>query len=80
MVFIIKGKWSEQLHSLLFKSVIVDDNDKAQYINDRSEGNAIAIDIVEGENEILYFKKGKQIAQMVSFFTGYKIKPSRDKF
>jgi len=80
MVFIIKGKWSERLHRLLFKSVVVDDSDKAQFINDRVEGNAIAIDIVEGENEILYFKKGKQLAKMVSLFTGLKIKPSRDKF
>jgi len=80
VVFIIKGKGSEQLHNLLFKSVIVDDSDKAQFINDRSEGNAIAIDIIEGDNEILYFKKGKQLAKMVSLFTGLKIKPSRDKF
>jgi len=81
MIFIIKGKWSEQLHNLLFKSVIVDDSDKAQFINDRSEGNAIAIEIIEDDqNEILYFKKGRQLAKMVSLFTGLKIKPSRDKF
>jgi len=80
MIFIVKSKCSEQLHDLLFKSVVVSDNDKAQFINDRIEGNAIAIDIVEGENEILYFKKGKQLAKMVSLFTGLKIKPSRDKF
>jgi len=80
MIFIVKGKWSAQLHDLLFKSVIVDDSDKAQYINDRSEGTAMAIDIIDGENEILYFKKGKQLAKMVSLFTGLKMKPSRDKF
>jgi len=80
MIFIIKNKWSEQLHNLLFKSVVVNDSDKAQFINDRSEGNAIAVDIIEGDNEILYFKKGKQAAKMVSLFTGLKIKPSRDKF
>jgi len=80
MIFIIENKWSEQLNGLLFKSVIVDDSDKAQFINDRNEGNAIAVDIIEGDNEILYFKKGKQLAKMVSLFTGLKIKPSRDKF
>jgi len=80
MIFIVKNKWSEQLHNLLFKSVVVNDSDKAQYINDRSEGTAMAIDIIDGENEILYFKKGKQLAKMVSLFTGLKTKPSRDKF
>jgi len=80
MIFIIKNKWSTQLHNLLFNSVIVDNSDKAQFINDRSEGNAMAVDIVDGENEILYYKKGKQLAKMVSLFTGLKIKPSRDKF
>jgi len=80
MIFIIKNKWSEQLHNLLFKSVVVNDSDKAQFINDRSEGNAIAVDIIEGDNEILYFKKGKQLAKMVSLFTGLKTKSSRDKF
>jgi len=80
MVFIVKGAHSDRLHDLLFKSVIVQDSDKAQYINDRSEGKSIAIDIIEGENEILYYKKGKQVAQMMSLFTGFKVTPSRDKF
>ena len=80
MIFLNKAIESERLHDLLPKSVIVIDEDRAQYINDRSEGNAIAIDFVEGDNEILYFKKGKQLAKMVSLFTGLKVKPSRDKF
>ena len=80
MIFIMNNKWSGQLHNLLSKSMIVYDTNKAQFINDRAEGKATAVDIVDGDNEILYFKKGKQTAQMVSYFTGYKIKPSRDKF
>jgi len=81
MIFIIENNHANELHNLVLKSVIVRNNDKAQFINDRVEGKSIAIDIIESEdNEILYFKKGKQAAQMVSFFTGLKTKPSRDKF
>ena len=79
MVFIKDNKWADELHDLLFKSTIVPDD--IQFINDRVEGKAIAVDIIESnKNEILYFKKGKQAAKMVSLFTGYKTTLSRDKF
>ena len=79
MIF-ISGQNADQLHKLFFKSVVAPND--VQFINDRAEGKALAIHLIQNdkEAETLYFKKGERAAKMIRSMTGCKIKHSRDEF